>query len=371
MPEGFEKQMSEEELTNLLEFLTNKGRYVPVPLDKYATAISTKGLFHDGDDGPDRMIFPDWKPKVFKDTPFLLTDPQGKSRANIILLNGPFGSLPPKMPKSVSLPCNTAAKSIHLLSGVGGWNFPYDRNKTVSMIVRFNYEDGESENHELLNGVHFADYIRRVDVEGSEFAWILGGQQIRYLSVSPERNEKIKTIDLIKGQDNSSPIVMAVTIELPGQPTENAKSADASPVGRPENERPADSERNDGSRRRPRRGFGRPIALGPDDKQVFPEPPEGFNVERDGIAHGRLEMIEYDSKSVGTRRKMNAYTPPGYSKETKYPVLYLLHGIGGDETEWARYATPNILLDNLIADGKAVPMIVFNLCADSFIVRPR
>ena len=69
-------------------------------------------------------------------------------------------------------------------------------------------------------------------------------------------------------------------------------------------------------------------------------------------------MVEYDSKSVGTTRKMHVYTPPGYSAEKKYPVLYLLHGIGGDETEWQRFAKPNLVLDNLIADGKAVPMIV-------------
>ena len=69
-------------------------------------------------------------------------------------------------------------------------------------------------------------------------------------------------------------------------------------------------------------------------------------------------MVEYDSKTVGTTRKMQVYTPPGYSKDRKYPVLYLLHGIGGDETEWQRFAHPDVLLDNLIADGKAVPMIV-------------
>src|SRR6185295_9739411 len=67
---------------------------------------------------------------------------------------------------------------------------------------------------------------------------------------------------------------------------------------------------------------------------------------------------EYDSKSVGAKRKVNVYTPPGYSPDKKYPVLYLLHGIGGDETEWQRFATPGVLLDNLIADGKAVPMII-------------
>ena len=107
-----------------------------------------------------------------------------------------------------------------------------------------------------------------------------------------------------------------------------------------------------------RRGFGGPIELGPDDKQTHADPPESIVAKRDDIPHGKLEMIEYESKTVGTTRKMNVYTPPGYSKDKKYPVLYLLHGIGGDETEWQRFATPDMLFDNLIADGKAVPMIV-------------
>ena len=105
-------------------------------------------------------------------------------------------------------------------------------------------------------------------------------------------------------------------------------------------------------------GFGGPIVLGPDDVAAYAAPPEGFNVERNDIPRGKLEMIEYESKTVGTTRKMQVYTPPGYTTDKKYPVLYLLHGIGGDETEWARFATPNLLLDNLIADGKAVPMII-------------
>ncbi len=98
--------------------------------------------------------------------------------------------------------------------------------------------------------------------------------------------------------------------------------------------------------------------LGPDDKPAFDEPPAGFATKRDNIPHGKLEMIEYDSKTVGTKRKMNVYTPPGYSSEKKYPVLYLLHGIGGDETEWERFCTPDVVLYNLIADGKAAPMII-------------
>ena len=153
MPEGFEKQMTESELSNLLQFLTNKGKYVPIPMDRYATAISTKGLFHDGDDGPDRMIFQDWQPKFLNQVPYLLTDPKGKSRPNIILLHGPFGTLPPKMPKSIILPCNTPAKTIHLLGGVGGWNFPFNQSKSVSLIVKLHYADGTNESHELAESM--------------------------------------------------------------------------------------------------------------------------------------------------------------------------------------------------------------------------
>lgn len=213
MPEGFEKQMTEIELSDLLEFLTSKGRYVPIPLDRYATAVSTKGLFSDNDNGPDRLVFSDWTPRMFGEIPFLLTDPMGKSKPNIILLYGPNAPLPASMPRSVTLPCNTAAKSIHILGGVGGWNYPSSRKKTASMIVRLHYADGTHEDHELLNAVHIADYIRRVDVPGSEFAFMLGGQQVRHVAVTPRKASRISTIELAKGSDRSAPIVMGVTIE--------------------------------------------------------------------------------------------------------------------------------------------------------------
>jgi len=115
---------------------------------------------------------------------------------------------------------------------------------------------------------------------------------------------------------------------------------------------PVDRAATPGPRRMP------DITLGPDDVRAVPDAPEGFNAKRDGIPHGKMEMIEYDSKTVGTRRKMLVYTPPGYTPATKYPVLYLLHGIGGDETEWQRFTQPENIVDNLLADGKAVPMIL-------------
>lgn len=117
------------------------------------------------------------------------------------------------------------------------------------------------------------------------------------------------------------------------------------------------AQENPQRQRRPG-GFGGPIELGPDDVARYDAPPEGFKTVRESVPQGKLEMIEYESKTVGTTRKANVYTPPGYVADKKYPVLYLLHGIGGDETEWVRFANPKALFDNLIADGKAVPMIV-------------
>jgi enterochelin esterase-like enzyme len=113
-----------------------------------------------------------------------------------------------------------------------------------------------------------------------------------------------------------------------------------------------------GFAQQPQRPPQPPISLGPDDKPAFPHAPEGFDVRREDVAHGRSEMVEYDSRTVGTRRKALVYTPPGYSPKGQYPVLYLLHGIGGDETEWQRGGAPEAILDNLYAARKIVPMIV-------------
>lgn len=86
--------------------------------------------------------------------------------------------------------------------------------------------------------------------------------------------------------------------------------------------------------------------------------PAGFDVKRDGVAAGNVERIEFDSKVTGNKRPAMVYLPPGYSNEREYPVLYLLHGIGGHERHWTEPGLANVILDNLIADGKAEPMIV-------------
>ena len=86
--------------------------------------------------------------------------------------------------------------------------------------------------------------------------------------------------------------------------------------------------------------------------------PSGYDTLRANIPHGNIDSISYRSQTVQTTRKALIYTPHGFSKRKKYPVLYLLHGIGGDEREWLNGGSPQIILDNLYADNKIEPMIV-------------
>jgi enterochelin esterase-like enzyme len=111
---------------------------------------------------------------------------------------------------------------------------------------------------------------------------------------------------------------------------------------------------------------GGAVNLSPEDnKEAFPKAPDGFDRARDGIEKGKLERVDYEATAVqqGLKRWMEVYTPAGYSKDKKYPVLFLLHGIGGNEThEWTGLGNNQgraaIIMDNLIADKKIEPMIV-------------
>jgi uncharacterized protein len=216
MPDGFEKQITSSDLNDLLAFLTQRGKYMPLDLRKAATIVSTRGMFQDADAEEERLRFSDWSPKTFEGVPFVLVDPQGDRVKNVVLLHALQGKYPRQMPRSVELPCHAPARAIHFLSGVSGWGFPYGRKGSVSMIVRLVYADGSTEDHRLENGVHFADYIRAVDVPGSKLAFKLGTQQIRYLAVVPNKKNSIDHIELIKGPDRSAPVVMAVTVEIAG-----------------------------------------------------------------------------------------------------------------------------------------------------------
>jgi hypothetical protein len=213
MPEGFEKQMSEPEIVDLLEFLAARGKFTPLDLRRAATTITTRGMFTSESADVERLIFPDWKPKTFEGVPFLLIDPAGDRIPNAIMLHGDLGEFPPRMPRSVRLAVGQPARWLHFLGGVSGWGSPAHADESVSVTVRIIYAGGATEDHELKNGVHFADYIRVVDVPASKLAFRLRGQQIRYFALEPKSAESIDAIELFKGEDPTAPIFMSITAE--------------------------------------------------------------------------------------------------------------------------------------------------------------
>ena len=87
---------------------------------------------------------------------------------------------------------------------------------------------------------------------------------------------------------------------------------------------------------------------------------KGWYYEVHDVPHGNVSKVWYDSPALGVQRRMTVYTPAGYEKNTKvkYPVLYLLHGSGGDEDAWSDLGRAVQIMDNLIAEGKAEPMIL-------------
>ena len=193
--------------------VTARGRFVRVPLDHIANTISTKGMFNEETNDTERLVLPAWTSKDIEGVPFTLIDPQKGNTPNLVMLHGELGTQAPLKPKSVSVPTSFSAKAIHLLSGVGGYCYPSQPKGTVSMIVRLTYADGSVENHELINGEHFADYIHRIDVSGSKFAFDAGQQQMRFLSIHPKRTDRITTIEFAKGPDKTAPLIMAMTLE--------------------------------------------------------------------------------------------------------------------------------------------------------------
>jgi enterochelin esterase-like enzyme len=109
---------------------------------------------------------------------------------------------------------------------------------------------------------------------------------------------------------------------------------------------------------RARANFGRPVVLAADDVRAFPDAPAGFDKSPTNGLAGHTEVFEYYSTVTSAHRKAVVYLPPKCSPDKKYPVFYLLHGIGGNEWEWSGYVHADVVVDDLINADKAVPMII-------------
>ena len=95
------------------------------------------------------------------------------------------------------------------------------------------------------------------------------------------------------------------------------------------------------------------------DNMFFVEGAEAAFQTPRAVPHGDIRKVWYTSTTLGSERRLHIYTPPGYDKSTsRYPVLYLLHGGGDEDSGWSTVGRAGIILDNLLADKKAVPMLI-------------
>lgn len=189
--------------------------YRTIDLSPGANTLTTEGMFNSPTNRGETMEFQDWGAKVFENVPFQFIAP-GPGKPNSIMLHGVVGDQAPKKPRQVSIPVKSQVQVIHLLSGVAGYGFPMTIDPVTALLVRLHYEDGQTEEHRLINGKHFADYIKRNDVPESVFAFDLKGKQLRYLWLNPKRSNSIHRIEFIKEGDNAvAPIIMAMTVQVP------------------------------------------------------------------------------------------------------------------------------------------------------------
>jgi serine/threonine protein kinase len=193
------------------------------PLERYATSTTRRPLFLNRPD--ETYVFPDHAVTWMTHFPFKIARPLSDSDKNVLQLNSTEGTQSREAPESVTLPINAKVAKFHFLGGVGGWAWPWkppgsqeDLKGKVAMRLRVRYADKAVEEHEWLNGVHVADWVRVINVERSSLAMVApGNRQVRYLSLTPNRrDEQIESLELEKGEiPELSNVVFALTIEKP------------------------------------------------------------------------------------------------------------------------------------------------------------
>lgn len=193
---------------------------VYLDMSKVANVISTKHIFvpEETQSFTNTIPLSSWGRSTFHGVPFDLIDPKGKTVPNVMIFGGGDTPFTMDRPTSFIIPCNTEAKTIHILGGISGWAYPHITTRHIILVAQIYYKDGHTEEHNLYNGIHFADWkmphgqvptapvVAQSDRE----------RHLRYFSIEPKSREEIAEIKFIKaGNQNSAPIFFAITVEKP------------------------------------------------------------------------------------------------------------------------------------------------------------
>ena len=198
----------------------NHDHCVFLSLNNVANVVSTKQLFMPDakSNTTDTLSLPRYGNVVYHGVPFYVIDPKGKSVANVLVFKGGDSPFSQGRLQKATITCNHSAKTIHVLGGISGWAFPFNNDRSVSLIMRLRYADNSYEEHELMNGTHFADWrMPQGQVPTAPVvAQFDNERHLRYFSIKPAKSDEIADIELIKGKnEKTAPIFFAITVEKP------------------------------------------------------------------------------------------------------------------------------------------------------------
>ncbi len=222
MPEGLDA-LGAEALRDILTFMTGEAskQFRIVSLAEAATADSRDGVFAGPAPNQGRVKLAKFGDFKIEGVPFFIASPEKAAAGNFIVLKG--GPAPDNhsqtFPARVELPLNVAAKKLHLLSGISGWGWPAVRDEAPALKATVVYASGEQQVFTFVNGLHFSDYVRPIEVPGSKYIeGITEGQQMRLLTLELTQAGPAKTLILESPAGNkTAPVIAAVTADIEGR----------------------------------------------------------------------------------------------------------------------------------------------------------
>ncbi len=216
MPEGLEG-LGAEGLRDILTFMAGgETPFRVLDLREAYTADSRRGLFDSAEATGDSVFPVSFGNLTIEGIPFFLMDPAKSQDGNslIVLKGGGRDNVAQSYPQRVEIPVDATAKRIHLLSGIAGWGFPAIDDERPAMKVTVTRGDGTTEEIELLNGRHFADYNREIDVPDSKrLEGVVRSGQLRLITVPLEKAGPITKLSLESYDNGLSPVVVAITTD--------------------------------------------------------------------------------------------------------------------------------------------------------------
>lgn len=222
MPEGLDG-LGAEALRDILTFICGEAskQFRIISLAEAATASSSEGVFAGPAPNQGQVRLKKFGDFKVEGVPFFIPSPEKATGGNFIVLKG--GPNPDNhsqtFPARVELALNVETKKLQLLSGISGWGWPAVRDEAPALKATVVYASGEKEEFTFINGVHFSDYIRPVEVPGSRYVeGITDGQQMRLLTLELTKKGPAKTLILESPAGNkTAPVIAAVTADIEGR----------------------------------------------------------------------------------------------------------------------------------------------------------